>query len=118
MAALSFARCPSHSQLTPRVREAHSDGKFYLAVYDALRQPPGADGNSIGLSFSTDGVTWQFSALLPVQTKTHRPCGSIRTPLGLAPEPERCRGCYSVLWTGGVGVFRPVCHAIIRNINE
>jgi len=62
--------------------------------------------------------TWDYSSLLTVQLDGHHPCGAIRTPLGLVPEPERCRGCYSVLWTGDVKGFRPVCHAIIRNINE
>ena len=99
-----------------------TDGKYYLAVYDALRAP---SGDEIGLSFSTDGVTWKYSALLRVQPdQGSHPCGHIRTPLGLAPEPERCEGCYSVLWTGITnekgpsGSFRPVCHAIIRDVNE
>ena len=62
--------------------------------------------------------------MLPVQAAGCRPCGNIRTPLGLAPEPERCKGCYSVLWTGTSGQkgpsgnFHPVCHAIIRNVHE
>ena len=53
-----------------------------------------------------------------------RAAAHIRTPLGLAPEPERCRGCYSVLWTGITdekgpsGAFRPICQAVIRNVNE
>lgn len=45
----------------------------------------------------------------------------LHATLGMAPEPERCRGCYSVLWTGITGGsegFRPVCHATIRNVNE
>lgn len=38
---------------------------------------------------------------------------------GLAPEPETCKGCYSVLWTGVASKgFRPICHAVIRNVNE
>ena len=121
------------------------DGKNYLAVYDALEQPPtdgDADGlghgkpggnpicssitgcNRIGVAHSADGVTWKDSALVAVQTAGKHPCGQIRTPLGLAPEPERCRGCYSVLWTGITdekgpsGAFRPICQAVIRNVNE
>jgi hypothetical protein len=83
--------------------------------YDALH----AGDDQIGLSFSADGVTWQYSSLLAVQTADNSPCGRIRTPLGLVPEPNRCKGCYSVLWTGqAANSFRPVCHAIIRNINE
>ena len=68
--------------------------------------------------------TWKYSAMVPVQTATTHPCGQIRTPLGMAPEPERCKGCYSVLWTGisdepgPSGNFRPICQAIIRNVNE
>ena len=91
-----------------------SDGKHYYAVYDALHK----SGDYIGLAWSADGVTWEHSSLLAVQTDGNHPCGSIRTPLGLAPEPERCRGCYSVLFTGGAKGFRPTCHAIIRNVNE
>ena len=98
----------------PVVTTMSTDGKHYLAVYDALR----GGSDDIGLSFSADGVTWQYSQILAVQTGSRRPCGAIRTPLGLVPEPSRCKGCYSVLWTGGTKNFRPVCHAIIRNLNE
>ena len=98
----------------PVVTTMSTDGKFFLAVYDALS----GGHDVIGLSFSTDGVTWRYSQILAVQVSSH-PCGSIRTPLGLVPEPGRCRGCYSVLWTGSAGGgFRPVCHAIIRNTSE
>ena len=96
----------------PVVTTKSMDGKYYLAVYDALHKL------QIGTSFSADGVTWQHSAILTID---HQPCGIIRTPLGLAPEPERCAGCYSVLWTGqgqDPDTFRPVCHAIIRNTAE
>jgi hypothetical protein len=110
----------------PVVTTKSMDGKYYLAVYDALRQPPTDAGggashsgvcgsetgcNRIGIGFSADGVTWQHSSLVPVQTAKNHPCGQIRTPLGLAPEPERCKGCYSVLWTGIAPGFRPVCRA-------
>jgi hypothetical protein len=34
-------------------------------------------------------------------------------------EPGCCQGCYSVLWTViGADGFRPVCHAIVRILNE
>ena len=123
-----------------------TDGKWYIAVYDALRQPStaralaalqapasevvGGGGDPpicsekngcdrIGIAWSSDGLYWDDSTLLAVQTDGNHPCGQIRTPLGLAAEPERCRGCYSVLWNGiADGGFRPVCHAIIRNVNE
>jgi hypothetical protein len=99
----------------PVVTTMSTDGKFYLAVYDALH----GGSDVIGLSFSADGFTWQYSQILAVQTHTRSPCGNIRTPLGLVPEPSRCKGCYSVLWTGSTKHnFRPVCHAIIRNLNE
>jgi hypothetical protein len=107
----------------PLVTTMSTDKKFYLAVYDALEQPP-ADGdlnpsslatgttsssagggpggnpicssktscNRIGIAFSADGVTWKYSAMVPVQTASTHPCGQIRTPLGMAPEPERCKG--------------------------
>ncbi len=64
------------------------------------------------------GVTWQYLQILMVQVGGNHPCGEIRTALGLVPEPNRCKGCYSVLWTGHEGDFSPVCHAIIRNVNE
>jgi hypothetical protein len=134
----------------PLVTTMSTDQKYYLAVYDALEQPPaggappaaggGSGGggqpggnpvcssrtscNRIGIAFSVDGVSWRYSAMVPVQTASTHPCGQIRTPLGMAPEPERCHGCYSVLWTGisdergPSGNFRPVCQAIIRNVNE
>lgn len=99
----------------PVVTTMSTNGKFYLAVYDALK----GGSDVIGVAFSADGVTWRYSTRLAVQVRDTHPCGDIRTPLGLVAEPERCVGCYSVLWTGSIaGGFRPVCHAIIRNINE
>ena len=60
-----------------------------------------------------------------MQTGGHHPCGQIRTPLGLVEEPETCAGCYSVLWTGystskgtDANGFTPVCHAVIKQVNE
>lgn len=131
----------------PVVTTMSTDKKYFLAVYDALEQPPndhstsvagtgtGKPGgnpicssksscNRVGIAFSTDGVTWKYSAMVPVQTASTHPCGQIRTPLGMAPEPERCKGCYSILWTGisdepgPSGNFRPICQAIVRNVNE
>jgi hypothetical protein len=121
----------------PVVTTMSSNGKFYLSVYDALTQPPASDDprlsdassdtgsvcggskcNRIGIGFSADGVTWKYSSLVAVQTEATHPCGQVRTPLGLVPEPERCKGCYSVLFTGIAGSFRPVCRAIVRNTNE
>jgi hypothetical protein len=79
-----------------------------------------------GVAWSPDGVTWTANAttLLRVQTVGH-PCGQIRTPLGLVAEPERCVGCYSVLWTGYSHLkgtdhsgYTPVCHALVKQTNE
>jgi hypothetical protein len=123
-----------------------TDGKWWYAVYDALEQVPNDGFNkgsctdyrkralcksktqcdAIGLAWSPDGVTWTANAttLLRVQIVGH-PCGQIRTPLGLVPEPEWCVGCYSVLWTGFSNLkgtdssgFTPVCHAIVKQTNE
>lgn len=103
----------------PVVTTMTTDGKYFVAVYDSLESPGGAfGGDYIGLGFSEDGVSWRHSSILAVQNSTRRPCGAIRTPLGLVPVPEQCDGCYAVLWTGVVGNFRPVCQAIIRNVNE
>lgn len=123
-----------------------TDGKWWYAVYDALEQMPN-DGSkkgscsdyrsralcksktqcdAIGVAWSPDGVTWTANAttLLRVQTVGH-PCGQIRTPLGLVAEPERCVGCYSVLWTGFSNLkgtdssgYTPVCHAVVKQANE
>ena len=123
-----------------------TDGKWWYAVYDALEQMPN-DGSkkgscsdyrtralcksktqcdAIGIAWSPDGVTWTADAttLLRVQTVGH-PCGQIRTPLGLVAEPERCVGCYSVLWTGYSNLkgtdssgYTPVCHAVVKQTNE
>jgi hypothetical protein len=82
--------------------------------------------DAIGIGWSPDGVTWAADAhaLLRVQTDGH-PCGQIRTPLGLVAEPEICKGCYSVLWTGYSTLkgtdnagYTPICHAVIRQRNE
>ena len=124
---------------------ASTDGHWYYSVYDALEQPPHGSVqidplshplctsktrcDSIGIAWSMDGVTWAANAseTLRVQLGDNHPCGQIRTALGLVGEPDLCRGCYSVLWTGfsnqsnsmthGPG-FEPVCQAIIRNVNE
>lgn len=123
-----------------------TDGKWWYAVYDALEQVPN-DGtkkgscteprarklcqsktqcDAIGVAWSPDGVTWTANAttVLRVQTVGH-PCGQIRTPLGLVAEPERCAGCYSVLWTGYSNLkgtdrvgYTPVCHAVVKQTNE
>ena len=82
--------------------------------------------DKIAIAWSPDGVTWTANAttLIQVQTGGH-PCGQIRTPLGLVEEPETCAGCYSVLWTGystskgtDANGFTPVCHAVIKQVNE
>merc|ERR1712196_493983 len=83
--------------------------------------------DKIALAWSSDGVTWRANetTLLRVQNGGSHPCGQIRTPLGLVSEPSQCTGCYSVLWTGFSNLtgtddngFTPVCHAIIKQINE
>ena len=130
-----------------------ADNNWYYAVYDALEQIPNettVNGSSpaaggctepssralcksktecdkIALAWSPDGVTWTANAttLIQVQTGGNHPCGQIRTPLGMVAEPELCKGCYSVLWTGYSTLkgtdragFTPVCHAVIRQMNE
>ena len=63
----------------------------------------------IGVAWPPFGLYWGDSTLLAVQTDGNHPCGQIRTPLGLAAEPGRFRGCYSVLWNGiADSGFRPV----------
>ena len=120
-----------------------ADRRWFYAVYDALEQVPTeaqcsdpsrraictskTGCNKVGLAWSADGTTWteNATALLTVQLDGAHPCGQIRTPLGLVSEPDRCAGCYSVLWTGysqmkgtDAAGFTPVCHAIIRQRGE
>eukprot|EP00935_MAST-01C_sp_MAST-1C-sp1_P001402 g1402.t1 len=71
--------------------------------------------NSVGIAWSEDGVDWSAPAAhvqvqVPAQGQESSgagagagpdsQCGLIRTPLGLVPEPTKCAGCYSLLWTG------------------
>ena len=56
--------------------------------------------NAIGIAWSYDGSTWASAEHLVVQHDPQAQCGLVRTPLGLVPEPEKCKGCYSVIFTG------------------
>jgi hypothetical protein len=122
--------------------------KWFFAVYDALEQTPATSDtvarpaqsagglctdktrcDAIGIAWSADGTTWteDASTTLRVQLGDNHPCGQIRTALGLVPEPQLCRGCYSVMWTGFSNQsssmahspgYEPVCQAVIQNTNE
>ena len=64
----------------------------------------------------TARATWaaEASTTLRVQLGGNHPCGQVRTALGIVPEPEQCRGCYSVLWTG----FSNVSNTMKPSTNE
>jgi hypothetical protein len=55
----------------------------------------------------------------------------VRTPQGLVAEPEKCKGCYSMLYTGhgasgeatadagaDGGSYANVCYVLLQNVNE
>ena len=80
--------------------------------------------SAIGIAWSADGSTWASAEHLVVQHDPRAQCGlvspmlssgrerslgsgrelsvgpQIRTPLGIVPEPAKCKGCYSVIFTG------------------
>ena len=97
-----------------------SDKSAYIAVYDALMKNEihGKEG-VVGISQSIDGVHWSSAQYLNLNA-TASGCGSpVRTPQGLVPEPAKCRGCYSMLYTGmGVGNYRSECWVLLRNTAE
>lgn len=106
-----------------------TDKKWYVAVYDALMkdQIHGAD-DVVGMSFSADGIHFGKAQYVKLNATTSG-CGSpVRTPQGLVPEPEKCKGCYSMLYTGhgpgsyhagaGSGGYSNICWVMLRNTAE
>ena len=101
-----------------------TDKKHYVAVFDALMpdQIKGSD-DVVGISVSADGVHFGKAQYLRLNA-TAAGCGSpVRTPQGLVPEPERCAGCYSMLYTGHASSgpskgFANECWVMLRNLAE
>ena len=110
-----------------------SDGKYWVAVYDALMKAQiMADQDVVGISVSTDGIHFGKAQYVHLNA-TASGCGKpVRTPQGLVPEPEKCKGCYSLLYTGhgttdeagaasqgGATLsYANVCWVMLQNVNE
>jgi hypothetical protein len=93
------------------------DGAWFIAVWDALRQP--AADHEIGISYSADGLAWSTAQYVPVWPSAGEgPCGVIRTPLGLVAEPALGAGYYSVLFSGSAAGYESVCRAVLQNAAE
>lgn len=98
------------------------DGAWLVAVWDALGA---AAPHQIGISHSADGLHWSGPQYLTVWDGAGvAPCGAIRTPLGLVPEPSLGRGVYSLLFTGSSAgsskspAYEGVCRALLQNAAE
>ncbi len=72
--------------------EHHQRSGMWLCVYDH-RAP-----DSIGYSFSQDGLHWAKGRALRIQAEGSGWCRDVRTPLGLVAEPET--NSYTVFYTG------------------
>lgn len=109
-----------------------SDGHFWVAVYDAL-MPDQIHGSEdvVGISTSSDGVHFSEAQYVHLNASASG-CGHpVRTPQGLVAEPEKCKGCYSMLYTGhgasgeatadagaDGGSYANVCYVLLQNVNE
>lgn len=94
------------------------DGAWLVAVWDALRL---AAPHEVGISYSADGLQWSSAQYVSVWDGAGvAPCGDIRTPLGLVPEPQMGRGVYSLLFTGDSKepIYETVCRALLQNAGE
>lgn len=89
-----------------------ANGKRFVAVYDALHR-----GESAGFVASDDGVHWSAAQYVPLNASSSG-CAGVRTPMGLVPEPKRCQGCYSMLYTGNQDGYENICWALLRNLDE
>ena len=102
-----------------------SDRKHWVAVYDALMKDQIHGSNDVvGISVSTDGVHFGKAQYVKLNA-TGSGCGApVRTPQGLVPEPDKCKGCYSMLYTGHAAAnsvdkgFANECWVMLRNIAE
>jgi hypothetical protein len=81
-----------------------ADGSF-VAVYDNHR------ANSVGYSFSSDGIHWSVGKQLTVQTGTGVWASEVRTPLGLIDEGN---GSFTLFYSGNERI--PGAHADANGI--
>lgn len=72
--------------------ELHQRSGMWLCVYDHR------EADSIGYSFSRDGLNWAKGRALRIQDEGSGWCRDVRTPLGLVAEPET--NSYTVFYTG------------------
>ena len=97
-----------------------TDRKWYVAVYDALvRDEIHGHEDVVGISVSADGIHFGKAQYVHLNA-TKSGCGSpVRTPQGLIPEPMKCKGCYSMMYTGhGASGFANECWVMLRNLDE
>eukprot|EP01043_Picozoa_sp_COSAG02_P054268 COSAG02_NODE_6120_length_3785_cov_2.818231_2_plen_327_part_00 len=98
-----------------------TDGKYYVAVYDALMPDQIEDHEDVvGISVSADGVHFGPAQYVHLNASASG-CGSpVRTPQGLIPEPDKCKGCYSMMYTGhgGKPSYANECWVMLRNLAE
>lgn len=97
-----------------------TDKSAWVAVFDAL-MPDQIHGHKdyVGISQSFDGVHWSPAQYVGLNASASDCGGPVRTPQGLAPEPEKCAGCDSMLYTGvGKGGYRNECWVLLRNLAE
>lgn len=95
------------------------DSDDYVTVYDDDIEYP----NSIGMTWSNDGIHWAAGKPIVVQPHgTGRWADVVRTPLGLIPEGM---GRYTVFYTGykksavgGRHIFGAVGFVILREVDE
>ena len=95
----------------------------YVAVFDALMPDEiHAEGSKdyVGITQSADGIHWSPAQYLPLNASTSGCGGPVRTPQGLVAEPSKCKGCYSMLYTGGRDTtgYRNECWVLLRNTAE
>jgi hypothetical protein len=115
------------------VRPAHHLQTLFLArsiaVYDAL-MPNQIHGHHdyVGISQSADGVHWSAAQYVSLNASASGCGGTVRTPQGLVAEPQRCKGCYSMLYTGvdnraegdgrGSEGYKNECWVLLQNTAE
>ena len=100
----------------------------FIAVFDALMPNQihtKGTKDYVGITQSADGIHWSPAQYLSLNASSSG-CGSpTRTPQGLVAEPGRCKGCYSMLYTGygepagsDGESFRNECWVLLRNTAE
>jgi hypothetical protein len=89
----------------------HCASGFLTAVYNA----PGWPTFDIGYTSSTDGVHWSDGQHLTIEPDGVGWAASLRTPLGLVPEPD---GTFTIFYTGATALqsFTPSYHMAVSYV--